>query len=111
MFVIKSSPLRAMIHLLMFPTNLDYYRGAHGIALVYDVTNDASFQNIRKWIQDVHTYAEQNVAVILIGNKCDLVSKKVTSLGCDAFHDTDPGDTDDIALLLNQILFVINNRL
>jgi small GTP-binding protein len=55
----------------------NYYRGAHGIALVYDVTNEASFQNIRKWIQDVHTYAEQSVNLVLIGNKCDLMSKRV----------------------------------
>jgi len=54
----------------------NYYRGAHGIALVYDVTQEGSFQNIRKWIQDVRTYAEDSVNIVLIGNKCDLDSKR-----------------------------------
>lgn len=55
----------------------NYYRGAHGIALVYDVTHAGSFENIRKWIQDVHTYAESSVNIVLIGNKCDLSDKRV----------------------------------
>jgi Ras-related protein Rab-8A len=63
--------------LLYLPFFVDYYRGAHGIALVYDVTTEASFQNIRKWIQDVQTYAEQSVNIVLIGNKCDLQNKKL----------------------------------
>jgi len=55
----------------------NYYRGAHGIALVYDVTQEGSFTNIRKWIQDVRTYAEDSVNIVLIGNKCDLDAKRV----------------------------------
>lgn len=57
----------------------NYYRGAHGIALVYDITHQASFDNIRKWIQDVHTYAESSVNIVLIGNKHDLSDKRVIS--------------------------------
>merc|ERR1712080_605527 len=55
---------------------MGYYRGAHGIALVYDTTNEISFYNIKKWIQDVRTYAESNVNLFLIGNKCDLQNEK-----------------------------------
>jgi len=54
-----------------------YYRGAMGILLVYDVTDDKSFQNIRNWIRNIEQHAAENVNKILIGNKCDLVDKKV----------------------------------
>jgi len=55
----------------------NYYRGAHGIALIFDLTNATSFENTRKWIADVHTYAESNVNLILMGNKVDLAEKRV----------------------------------
>jgi len=54
-----------------------YYRGAMGILLVYDVTDDKSFANIRNWIRNIEQHASENVNKILIGNKCDLVDKKV----------------------------------
>jgi len=54
-----------------------YYRGAMGILLVYDVTDDKSFANIRNWIRNIEQHASENVNKILIGNKCDLLDKKM----------------------------------
>ena len=48
-----------------------------GILLVYDVTDDKSFANIKNWIRNIEQHASENVNKILIGNKCDLVDKKV----------------------------------
>lgn len=56
-----------------------YYRGAMGIILVYDVTNERSFQNIQNWIENVENYANKDVNLILIGNKCDEEKGRVVS--------------------------------
>jgi len=54
-----------------------YYRGAMGILLVYDVTDEKSFMSIRNWIANVDQFAQDSVNRILIGNKCDMTTKKV----------------------------------
>ncbi|KWU46039.1 ras family protein [Rhodotorula sp. JG-1b] len=56
-----------------------YYRGAMGILLVYDVTDERSFNNIRTWHANVEQHASEGVNKILIGNKCDWSDKKVIS--------------------------------
>merc|ERR1712060_328259 len=56
-----------------------YYRGAHGVIVVYDVTDKESFSNVKHWMQEVDKYAAENVNKLVIGNKCDLSSKKVVS--------------------------------
>lgn len=53
-----------------------YYRGAHGIILVYDVTDKDSFDHVKDWMTEVDRYANENVDIILIGNKSDLVNKR-----------------------------------
>jgi Ras-related protein Rab-8A len=56
-----------------------YYRGAMGILLVYDVTDERSFNNIRNWFSNIEQHASEGVNKILIGNKCDWVEKKAIS--------------------------------
>lgn len=56
-----------------------YYRGAHGIIIVYDVTDRQSFQNVEHWLKEIDKYATGNVNKLLVGNKSDLQSKKVVS--------------------------------
>ena len=54
-----------------------YYRGAMGILLVYDMTDEKSFGNIRNWMRNIEQHATDNVSLMLLGNKCDMADKKV----------------------------------
>ena len=53
-----------------------YFRGSHGILLIYDITNRDSFKNLENWLIEIEKNASQNVLKILIGNKNDLVNDR-----------------------------------
>ncbi|SPQ98958.1 unnamed protein product (mitochondrion) [Plasmodiophora brassicae] len=53
-----------------------YYRGAHGIILVYDVTSSGSFDHVEEWLLEVNRHASASTIKLLIGNKADLVDQK-----------------------------------
>ena len=55
-----------------------YYKGAHGIILTYDVTDQNSFKNIRNWIKQIEANAQTNVCKVLVGNKCDKPDRVVS---------------------------------
>ena len=55
-----------------------YYKGAHGIILTFDVTDENSFKNIRNWVKQIEQNAQNNVCKVLVGNKCDREDRKVS---------------------------------
>ncbi|KAH8370637.1 hypothetical protein KR093_004378 [Drosophila rubida] len=56
-----------------------YYRGAMGIMLVYDITQEKSFENIKNWIRNIEENAAADVEKMLLGNKCELNDKRQVS--------------------------------
>ena len=56
-----------------------YYRGAMGIMLVYDITNEKSFDNIKNWIRNIEEHASTDVEKMILGNKCDITDRRQVS--------------------------------
>eukprot|EP01132_Coremiostelium_polycephalum_P003668 gene3668-4568_t len=56
-----------------------FYRGAHGVLIVYDMTDQTSFNNVKLWMQEIQRYAVVGVSRVLVGNKFDQDDKKVVS--------------------------------
>ena len=53
-----------------------YYRGSSGAVIVYDITNDQSFEHVSNWIKDLKQ-SVPDVAIALIGNKCDMEDQRM----------------------------------
>uniref|UniRef100_A0A8C3Y500 Ras-related protein Rab-13 n=1 Tax=Catharus ustulatus TaxID=91951 RepID=A0A8C3Y500_CATUS len=58
-----------------------YYRGAVGIVLVYDITDEKSFENIQNWMKSIKENASAGVERLLLGNKCDMEGRRKVGVG------------------------------
>lgn len=56
-----------------------YYRGAMGFILMYDITNEESFNSVQDWVTQIKTYSWDNAQVILVGNKSDMEAERVVT--------------------------------
>ena len=57
----------------------NYFKNAHGIILIYDVTLIESFQNVKNWIKQIKEEVTDKVSIILVGNKIDMENQRVVS--------------------------------
>ena len=53
-----------------------YYKSAHAIIVLYDITKEISFEHIKNWMIDIDKFAKQDVLRVLIGNKIDLENER-----------------------------------
>ncbi|KAJ0637207.1 putative small GTP-binding protein [Helianthus annuus] len=49
-----------------------YYRGAVGALIVYDITRNVTFENVERWLKELRDHTDQNIVIMLVGNKADL---------------------------------------
>ena len=55
------------------------FKGADGIILVYDVTDETSFLKIQDWIEQIMSnIGEDEISIVLLGNKCDIEERAIT---------------------------------
>ena len=50
-----------------------HYRKALGAILVYDVTNESTFNNLKIWLENLRQNGEADLIIMLVGNKTDLL--------------------------------------
>lgn len=49
-----------------------YFRRADGVLLLYDVTCEKSFLNVREWVDMIEDASQESIPIMLVGNKADL---------------------------------------
>ncbi|CAK1541249.1 unnamed protein product [Leptosia nina] len=66
-----------------------YYRGAVGALLVYDIAKHLSYENVERWLRELRDHADQNILIMLVGNKSDLRHlRSITTEEAKAFAET-----------------------
>ena len=57
----------------------NYYRGAHGVIVCYDVTRKESFRNVKRWLETIAASTTGDCELLLVANKVDLVPATTTA--------------------------------
>ena len=61
------------------PLSFHHLRGAVVAIVVYDITNRMSYMNVEEWLTGLKYNADTNLNIMLVGNKCDMIHRRVVS--------------------------------
>ena len=98
---------------------LSYYRGAVGVVLVYDVTEEKSFESLKYWIDRISANGESDAEIILVGNKIDMINQinvkqeSAAELAKNheiAYFQTSAKDSTNIDMAMKHLLTNIMNK-
>ena len=53
-----------------------YIKDSAVAIVIYDITSRASFQSVDKWIEDARALRDDEVLLVLAGNKCDIPAQR-----------------------------------
>ncbi|KAL1241204.1 Ras-related protein [Trichinella pseudospiralis] len=90
-----------------------YYRGAVGALLVYDIAKHVTYENVERWLKELRDHADQNIVIMLVGNKSDLrhlravpsdEAKAYTEQNCLSFIETSALDSTNVEAAFTNIL-------
>ena len=56
-----------------------YYKGSIAALLLFDVTNEKSFEDLGNWLYEIKNHSHQKLNIMLVGNKKDLNSDREVS--------------------------------
>ena len=56
-----------------------YYKGSKGAIIVFDLTRKETFDHVERWHDDISKSGEKDICIILVGNKCDLENRAVST--------------------------------
>lgn len=97
-----------------------YYRGAMGFILMYDITNEDSFNAVQDWATQIKTYSWDSAQVLLVGNKSDMEPERVIStqqgaelarqLGFE-FFETSAKDNTNVSAAFDRLVDVICEKM
>jgi len=65
-----------------------FFRKAEGIIIVYDITNEKSFNNLKFWIESIENNINSQspkIPAIIVGNKIDILERKVDKVSAENF--------------------------
>ena len=56
-----------------------YYNKADGIILVFDLNSRMSFDGMMNWLEEIEVSTEKGIPIVIVGNKCDLTTREITT--------------------------------